>query len=223
MEDASRGRSHVSRGLIRVNIVAYIRAHTAYFVFTVLVYALGCVFGALAIPALTSAERAELTSYVDVFIRGLARNSPSLAGLDIMRVSLANHFRIAGLIWMLGITVIGLPVVIVILFTRGFVAGFSAGFLAAEMGARGMLLATVAMVPHSLVLLPATLTLSVASLAFGISLIKQTLAHRKVAFIQDLASYTGLLLLVLVFFALASAIEAHITPVFIRILSAYLV
>ena len=190
--------------------------------FVVVVYAAGAITGALAVTSLTQEERSSLGSYVEVFVTGIGRNAPSLASAGILRLSIEAHLKTAGLIWVLGITVLGLPIVVVVLFVRGFVSGFSACFLAAHMGYKGVLLAAASILPHSVVSVPAFLALAVFSLAFGTSLLRQALAHREVAFLQDMTAYAVVLGAVVAVLAIASAIEAYVTPVFIRTLSSYL-
>lgn len=209
---------HEAQGLLS----RFARRNAGLFLFVVCVYAAGALAGALAAPSLTQEERSGLGSYVEVFVNGFGRNSPSLASAGILRLSLESHLKTAGLIWVLGITVIGLPVVVVVLFIRGFTTGFVACFLAAHMGYKGMLLAAASILPHSVVSVPALLALAVFSLAFGASLFRQTLAHREVAFLQDMTAYSVVFGATSVALALAAAIEAYVTPVFIRALSSYL-
>ncbi len=200
----------------------YVRTHAGLFLFVVVIYAAGAIAGALAVPSLTQQERTSLGSYVEVFVQGIGQNAPSLAGGDILRLSIESHLKTAGLIWVLGITILGLPLVVVVLFLRGFVSGFAASFLAVHMGYRGVLLAAASILPHSVVSVPALLVLTVFSLAFGISLLRQAVAHREVAFLQDMTAYAIVLGAAALVLGLASAVEAYITPVFIRTLSAYL-
>lgn len=209
-------------GRIQRSAARYLGSHLGLIALVASVYVAGIVIGALAIPALDSAQRAELAAYVDVFLRGFTRGGSHLASIDIMRMSLSSHLRDAALIWVLGVSVIGSPVVVVILFVRGFVAGFTAGFLAAEMGRQGVLLASLSMVPHSIISVPALVILSVASLGFAVSISRQSFQNRKIDFLQEVVSYTGTAATTLVLFAVASLIEAYITPAFIRVLAAYI-
>ncbi len=56
----------------------------------------------------------------------------------------------------------------------------------------------------------------------GLGLLRQAVAHREVAFLQDMTAYAVVLGAAAIVLSLASAVEAYITPVFIRTLSAYL-
>jgi stage II sporulation protein M len=210
---------HEAQGLLS----RYFRKNAGLLLFVACVYAAGAVAGALAAPALTQEERSGLGSYIEIFVSGFGRNSPSLASSGILRLSLESYLKTAGLIWVLGITVIGLPVVVVVLFIRGFTSGFTACFLAAHMGYKGVLLAATSMLPHSVVSVPALLALATFSLSFGASLFRQTLANRKVAFLEDMTAYTVVFGATAGALALAALIEAYVTPVFIRALAAYLV
>lgn len=99
-------------------------------------YIAGLIFGALGVRALGSEETSQLGKFLD----SLLVSQPS--GLEPQFLSkLARDMLImmAG-IWFLGLTVVGVPLVYLIVFTRGFILGFTVSFFIHAKGTTGLLL-----------------------------------------------------------------------------------
>lgn len=208
---------------VKRTLARRLNSYTGIAVFCASVYILGLVVGGLGSSALDSYQRGALTSHVDLFIRGLRNYGSQVPNIEVAKLALLGHLKVAVLVWLLGISVIGAPVIVLILFVRGFAAGFTAGFLTAEMGGQGILLATFATLPHSVFAVPALFLVCVSALGFGLSVLRQSLQHRKIAFLQYVLSYSVAGIVAFCVFLLAAFVEAYITPVFIRILAARLV
>jgi len=206
-------------GQFRNGIVGYLRANIGVYVFCIVIFAVGVVFGALAIRVLGAAQKTELIDYLQVFLRGLAQTGQPVGGAAVLRQALANHWKTAGFIWLLGFTVIGLPAVALIIFTRGFVIGFTVGFLAEQLGYKGILLAFFSVLPQNLLAVPAILAVGASALSFSLLLVGARLQHRRFQFLEELAGYTVLGAIACVVLAGAGLVEAFVAPVFIRLLA----
>lgn len=128
----------------------HIRQYWGIYLTLVCVYGVGVIFGAVGSGALGSSESAQLHSFID----SLLANQP--AGLDsqfLLKLA-RDSFIIMGGIWLLGLTVIGLPVVYLIVFTRGFVLGFTVSFMVQAKGLAGIGLAFISMIFPALLNIP---------------------------------------------------------------------
>ena len=202
----------------RNGIKGYLKDASPYYFFAALLVVLGVVFGAIAVNALSGQQKAELVDYLQVFLRGLSAKLGDIDSGLVFRQSVANNLKTAGLVWLLGATVLGAPLTVVLLFVRGFVIGFSVGFLVSEMGAKGLLLALLAVFPQSVIAVPVMIALGVSSLAFSVLIVRQRVGRFKVNLAEEFLAYTFSCLVLSAVLLGASLIEAYVTPVFMGLI-----
>jgi stage II sporulation protein M len=125
-------------------------------------------------------------------------------------------------IWVLGLTVIGVPLVLGILFFKGFALGFTAAFLIKEYLWTGVLLVMTVLIPKNLLALVGLLMAGAMSLWFAGGVVR-ILTGRKnnYSIVRQLASATFFTVIagVLVFFS--SLVESYLSPVLLNMLSRY--
>jgi len=206
-------------GQFRNGLKGYLGLSLPYYFFVSLLFVMGVVFGAVAVNALAPRQKVELLDYLKVFLRGLSQQLGDIDGGVVLKQSVTANLKTAGLVWLLGATVIGAPLTVVIVFVRGFVVGFSVGFLVGEMGGKGLSLALLAIFPQSVVAVPAILALSVSSLAFSVLIVRQRVGRFKVNLAEEFLAYTFTCLVLAAALVGASLIEAYVTPVFMGLIA----
>ena len=105
----------------------------------------GIIMGILGLRVLSPDEKAELASYLEVFMRGLS--NPGLEPPVILRLSLAHNLKTVALMWAFGLAVIGAPLTCIMLFIRGFALGFSSAFVIKQVPQGGFLIFAAGMLP----------------------------------------------------------------------------
>ncbi len=199
----------------------YLGRHLPIFVMTMLVFLMGVIFGSLAVKVLPESQRSALAQDLQVFFRGFG-DVRQAGGEQASVQSLYNNLKTVLIAWVLGISVIGAPGVLVLLFLRGFVIGFTVGFLVDEMAARGIALAAASVLPQNVLIVPSILAASGASLSFAVTLARDRVSGRHAPlyphFLATLVVIAGASTLLV----LAGAVESYVTPVFIELASRYL-
>lgn len=203
---------------LRHSILGYIKTHIVAYFFLSLIFIIGIVVGALAVKTLPDEQKSELISYLRLFFQGLTSDGGAHNTMTIFQSALYSNVKAIGFIWLLGLTVIGLPIVFFIVFTRGFIIGFTVGFLVNEYFVKGLAFALVSVLPHNFIAVPALITASVAAVTFSRHIVKAS--QKKVGFIQQSLQYTLLCTLCCLFIILASLIETMISPVFMKMVAA---
>lgn len=204
---------------ISAMLARHARRHPIAYMLTVAFLLVGIVFGAMAVSRLTAGQKADLVSYLDDYIRTYDAGGERAAG--DLQGPLSTQGKSLVFAYLLGLTIIGAPAVLLIMFAKGFLIGFTVAFLLEEYLARGALFALAAVLPHNAILIPATLVLCVNALAFawgtakGPSRTGPPLYQRFVTY-SFWAATMGVLLLG------ASLVETYVTPVFIRLVVRYL-
>lgn len=179
------------------------------FLALILLFALGIFFGALGVNTLAEEHIKELTRVIDSFTSGISQLNISAPGP--IRSVLADNIITWVLIFLLGLTVIGIPLVLILVFMRGFTLGFAISFLARQKSGSGLLLAVTAIAPHNLILLPALFISGVAAISFTLLLI-QRFFNTRTPILPGFFAYAGVMLAAGILFSGAALIEVYITP-----------
>ena len=108
------------------------------------VYLAGVVFGAVGVNALGVSEISQLGKFLDMLLKSQPTNfDPTFLG----QLARDMFIMMAG-IWILGLTIIGAPLIYLIVFTRGFILGFTVSFIIGVKGTLGIaLILTTVLVP----------------------------------------------------------------------------
>lgn len=206
----------------RGGIEAFVERHRGSVAFLSALFVAGVVFGSLAVRSLDVRDKLELVQYLGAGLERLRGPQEGLSPL-VLRQSLGAAARLVALLWVLGISVAGVLGVMVLALLRGFVTGFSVAFLAAEMGAKGVVLALTAHVPHSLFDVPALILGGAASIGFAGEVLRLWRERRRAGqFYQALGPYTLSLLGVGALLAVGALVESYISPTLIQAAARYL-
>jgi stage II sporulation protein M len=202
---------------IRQNAIAYFRVNLVMYFFIILLFIVGVVFGALAVKTLAEEQKAELLTYLKVFFQGLNNGQDTTLDMGVLvKQAIFNNIKTIGVIWLLGLTVIGVPMILFIVFTRGFVIGFTVGFLVNEYILRGIAFALASVIPHNIVVIPAVIIAAVSGVSFSVLIIKNRLRPHRVNLSYELMAYTSMAVVMLGLSIFGGLIEGYITPVFMK-------
>lgn len=116
-----------------------------------------------------------------------------------------------GVMYLAGLTVIGMPVVAGVLFLRGYALGFTGGFLVQHKGAYGFWLILTEVFPQNVILTVVFIVGAVASLSFSLLLVRRGF-HPETAVFPWFVRYTGMMALLAAAALGAGLVEAYVVP-----------
>jgi len=204
------------------NITNHIKSNLGLYFIVLIFFAVGIAAGAFTVRALDDVQKQSLINYLEGFFQLLT--SQEVDNLAVLRQSISNNIQTIFIIWILGITIIGIPVTLLVIGVRGFIIGFTVGFLIDGLGLRGLFFAVVAILPHNLIIIPCIIGVSVLSISFSTMIIKDKLAKRWTSnYWQKFFSYSLLVVILFIVSAAGSLVEAYIIPVFIKLITSYLI
>lgn len=131
--------------------------------------------------------------------------------------TLVNNIGYVLLIWLLGISIIGLPITIVLAFIKSFIVGFSISSIISCYKAKGMLGAFLYVFPHQIIILFIYLLLSFYSISFSIKLFKSLFLKQTINFRVVMQKYIKILLISLIGIIIVSLYEVFISTYFIKL------
>ncbi len=184
------------------------------YLIVLIIFATGFTAGALGVQKLQADQVQELSVYLDRFMQqaGMIEIDQTKA----LKTALYNDIVIILAVYLFGLTIIGIPVMLGIIFVRGFALGFTVGFLASEKSIQGLVLAFAAILPPNIFLIPALLIGGVASFSFALLLVKR-FYNSKVLVWPSFIAYSSLMFLVMLCSAGAGLVEVYFTPFLVKV------
>ncbi|WP_031515156.1 stage II sporulation protein M [Desulfofalx alkaliphila] len=193
--------------------LASLRANWLLFGLVMLVFSAGSCLGVLGVDFLKTEQAKELSDYLESFIK--QTNALQIDSKQTVKLGIANNVAVLAIIYFAGLTVLGLPLVLALIFVRGFALGFAFAFLTKQRAWEGALLAAASMLPHNIFFIPALIIGAMSSIAFSILLVKRYFNSR-LAVWPAFLGYTLLMTALCTVAVGAAFVEAYITPWFIK-------
>lgn len=153
---------------VKTNITIYL------FITTLLVT--GIVFGAIIVNSMNFVQKQDLFFHVNQFFTKL-NNGESIISKDIFKKSFSFHVQYLALILLLGLTIIGIPLIWLLVFLKGLVIGFSVGFIVNQLGFKGLLLATVSIAPQNIIIIPVYIVAASLANIFSLLLFQKIMSR----------------------------------------------
>ncbi|SJZ61977.1 stage II sporulation protein M [Selenihalanaerobacter shriftii] len=196
----------------------FVKRNLSILLFLIIIFISGITFGSIAVKMLSYSEKSELVNYLSSFFQTFKGE------LVLQKRMLAQHailynLKMIVLVWTLGLSIIGMPLIPIIVFLRGFVLGFAIGFLVDELAFKGLIFALASILPHNLLVIPALILSSVAGIAFSFNLLKSRFLKFPINFAQYFFGYSTLMLLLAIILACAGIIETFLTPVLMSLVT----
>ncbi|HHW02682.1 MAG TPA: stage II sporulation protein M [Thermoanaerobacterales bacterium] len=201
-------------------IFDYFKKNMGLYVFVFLIFVGGTICGSIAVNMMSDNQ---LKATLD-FINGFFANIKNIE-MDFSTVfyeSISNNLKTALILCILGLTIIGLPLIPAMIFFRGFVLGFTVGFFIGNLGIKGILFSILSILPQNIIIIPSIISIGVAGMTLSLTVMKNRFRHYTEDYPQLLMGYFLLNFTFCVMLILAGLIEGYISPVFIKLLTNYI-
>ena len=128
--------------------------------------------------------------------------------------------RLITVLWVLGVTIIGIPFIYFLIGVRGFITGFTSGAIICILGFKGVIFALLTVLPKEIIMVPCIIALGVNGINFSMNIIKsKSIKHiSRESLKTSFLAYCLVTLVFLVFMFSGILVEAYITPVFMRMM-----
>lgn len=182
-----------------------LREQVPLFAFVAMLFVMGVLFGALMVNQLTLGQKQDLSAYLGHFFQTLSQTNP-LESQSLFVQSLFSNLKWILLLAMMGLSVIGLPFVLILNFLKGALLGFTIRYLIDRMAWKGVIMTFVSVTPQQLLLIPALFIMSVMAIAYSLYVIK----HRRLTPLMWNLTLTTLGMSAITI--LATLFETFVTP-----------
>lgn len=193
-------------------LMDHFKQHATIYIFMTILFLTGIVFGAVIVNSMDFVQKQDLFFYLERFFVQTTEEGASLNNQDILWESFFYHIRYLGLMFIFALSVIGLPIVWILLFIKGMVVGFSVGFMVNWLGMDGFILSALSIAPQNIVIIPIYIIAGSISMIFSLGLLSKLIAKRSNASLsQPFIRFTTSFVILLACTGLAALIEAYIS------------
>lgn len=191
-------------------IINHVKEHATIYLFMVTLFLTGIIFGAIIVNSMSFVQKQDLIFYLERFFGQIAEDQHIESG-ELLKSSFFYHAKYLLLLFVLGLSVIGLPIVWILLFIKGLVVGFSVGFIVNQLGVKGLLLASLSIAPQNILIIPIYIIAGSLSMIFSLTLLNK-LFTRKIShsIFQPFGRYITVFSLLLVFSLVAALLEVFV-------------
>lgn len=191
--------------------IEHIQKHAIIYLFMIILFITGIVFGAVIVNSMNFVQKQDLFFYLERFFNH-AVTEQGIERSAILKESFFYHLKYLALFFLLGLSVVGLPVVWVLLFIKGLVVGFSVGFLVNQLGSEGLIFASLSIAPHNLIVIPVYIFGGSIAMIFTLALLKKIMSRRSAHSLwHPFVNYSAIFSLLIVFSIGAAFMEAYVT------------
>lgn len=203
---------------LKDNITAHIENNRNLYFFLLLTFVLGVSAGAFTVNGLSVIQRDELNNYFQGFLQLL--NNQTIESSELFSYGLVENMKLVGLLWILGLTIIGIPFIFLILGIKGFVIGFSSGFIINALGVKGLLFSAFSLLPKEIIIVPCLIAIGVNGIKFSMYIARRKSTNAitkgiKTSFVSNFL----VTILFACFILVGITIDSYFTPVMVRIIA----
>ena len=178
--------------------------------FLVILLLIGIMFGSVFIRILDNSDRNLVTEYLNNFINNIENNK--LDYFMALKSNLITNISFVLVIWLLGISLIGLPIVIIMYFSKTFILGFSIGAILSVFLIKGLLFSLVYVFPGQVISLLLYMLLTMYAMSFSFKLFYAIIKKKTFDFKNIMNRYFKILIVILVFIILMVLYDTYLMP-----------
>lgn len=185
------------------------------YIFLIIVMSIGLICGIIYAIILNKSDHNLVTTSLNSFFTSIKNNDIDYKNALIN--SLVGNISFVTFIFLLGISIIGIPLIIFSLGISSFIFGFSLSSIIYTYHFNGILKAITYLFPHQLITLLMCLFLGFYALYFGIKLFKYLFRGIDINLRSSMKRYIQVYITVLLIFIVCSFIEVFVSPALIKL------
>ena len=211
-------RKKITNYIKRENIITrHIQNNLREYIIISIIFLIGVIIGVIFINNLKENQQEIIKKYINNFIESI-NNQNKIDKTELLKVSIISNIKIFLYLSVAGLTVIGAPILYIIICYRGFCLGYTLSAIIATLGIKnGILFIISTIFLQNLILIPCIFSIAIS----GIKLYKAIIKEKKRENIKvEILRHAVFSVIILVFMIFASFIETYIsTTLFNNILN----
>lgn len=201
-------RTPRQKSMLKNMILGYINENIKIYAIVTLMFLIGWVIGIIFINNSQEVQQEQINGYINTFIQGI-KSDAEISKPEILKNSILSNLGITVLLWVLGSTVIGMPLIYIVILYKGYSIGCTISAIAASLGTgKGIVFILSTMLLQSIIYIPCLLSLAVS----GVKLYKQIMEDRRTENIKiQILRHSIFCIFIFLMLIIAALIETYIS------------
>lgn len=180
------------------------------YLFLITIMTIGIISGIIFIFFISKEDKLLVKEELDIFLTTIKNDKINY--LTSFINSISNNTLYLIIIWILGISIVGIPIIVFILFLKGFIFGFSISSIILNYGIKGIIIGIISQIPHNLILLISLLLISFYAINFSIHLFQVLFFKKDISLALRFKRYNQITLICFISIILCSLVETFLIP-----------
>ena len=185
-----------------------------YFIITILIF--GIITGAIFANIISLNDKNIVIDKIKIFIDNI--NNNSINNLKLLKNSLSINLIYICIIWILGMSMIGIIFNILLVFIKGFIFSFSISSFILTYSYKGIILSFLYLIFGQLLNIIVVMIISIYSISFSIKLLNTIFKDNKMLVKKNLKNYLLILIITIIISIISSLSESFILPALIKLI-----
>lgn len=208
-----RKRSRIANILIE-----FIKNNIKEYMIITLIFLIGIFLGVMFVNNLEEEPKLEIISYVNTYIESFEK-SEQASNIKLLQNNIKDNIILTLIIWFIGSTIIGIPIVFGIIAFRGFCLGYTISSITLVFGvAKGIAFTSIAIIMQNIIFIPGIISLGVSALKAYKSIYSD---KRKENIKIEIVRHTVFSALVLLILIASAVVETQISTNLLRSMIKY--
>lgn len=189
-------------------IKTHIQHNRKQYLIVAIIFLIGVVLGVTVINRIDTASKESITNYINSFVDNL-KTDYEIDKISLIKSCIINYIIMAFIIWFMGSTVIGIPIVYMIVGIKGFSLGCTISSIIAVFGTlKGIIFSIITLFFQNIIIIPCVLALAVS----GIKLYSSIMQDRRRENIKvEIMRHTIFSIFIVGMLLVASLVEVYIS------------
>lgn len=154
----------LKRGRIANILIEFIKNNIKEYMIITLTFLIGIFLGVMFVNNLEEEQKVEIISYVNTYIESFEK-SEQASNIKLLQNNIKDNIILTLIIWFIGSTIIGIPIVFGIIAFRGFCLGYTISSITVVFGvAKGIAFTLIAIIMQNIIFIPGIISLGVSAL-----------------------------------------------------------
>lgn len=187
-----------------------------FFIITIIF--LGVISGSIFLMMSSESDKVNVITQIETFFKNISTNSID-NGLALKN-SLIINYLFVGIIWILGLSMIGIVINVFLTYIKGFLVGFSLASIFLAYKSKGILACILYAIPVQIINIIVVILLSIYSIMFSLNLLEIVNSkNNKTKLI--IKKYFIILILCIILSFISSLLEVYLFPNLLKLVVKY--
>ena len=200
----------------RNNIFKLIIPNTRTNIIAFSVFIIGIITGSIFIMVINTNDKSLVVEHITKFFSNV--NSSDYSYLDSLKNMLSLNYFYVIVIWILGLSILGILVNIFLTYLKGFIIGFTTSSLIITYGFKSILAVILYIVPHTLINSLVIIVLTIYSITFSRYLLIQIFQKKDMKTKNFMKKYLIILLIAVALTLVSSISEVYLFPFLLKLI-----